>query len=190
MSRTLSSPLAVASALVAMMSAPVLAADYTQAPGSGSTLVFATKYDGEVFTGTFPGFSTKISFDPDRPADGRLDVTIPLARADTGNADRDSTLKTGDFFDIGRFASARYTANGFRALGGNAYAADGTLELRGIKKPVTLNFTWTPGARPTLAGKATVKRLEFGVGGGDWADTGTIPDEVAISTRVVFDPAS
>jgi polyisoprenoid-binding protein YceI len=40
-----------------------------------------------------------------------------------------------------------------------------------------------------LAGKATVKRLDFGVGGGDWSDTALIPDEVAISTRVVFDPA-
>ena len=39
-----------------------------------------------------------------------------------------------------------------------------------------------------LQGKATVKRLDFGVGGGDWADTKAIPDEVAISTRVVFKP--
>ena len=43
--------------------------------------------------------------------------------------------------------------------------------------------------KPVLAGKAMVKRLDFGVGGGDWADTGTIPDEVAVSTRVVLVPA-
>jgi polyisoprenoid-binding protein YceI len=40
-----------------------------------------------------------------------------------------------------------------------------------------------------LAGKATVKRLAFGVGGGDWADTAMIPDEVAVSTKVVFELA-
>ncbi len=56
----------------------------------------------------------------------------------------------------------------------------------GLSKPVTLTFTWTPGAQPVLAGKATVKRLDFGVGGGDWADTKTIPNETAISTKVVF----
>ena len=33
----------------------------------------------------------------------------------------------------------------FRSLGGNQYAADGTLSLRGVSKPVTLTFTWTPG---------------------------------------------
>jgi polyisoprenoid-binding protein YceI len=187
MSRDLASPLAVAAALVAMMSAPAHAADYVQAPGS--TLVFASKYDGEVFTGTFPGFVTKLSFDPANLVGAKLDVTIPLAGAKSGNGDRDSTLQTADFFNVAKFAQAHYTASKFRSLGGNQYAADGTLELRGVSKPVTLNFTWTGGAKPTLAGKATVKRLDFGVGQGDWSDTGTIPNEVAISTKVLLTPA-
>lgn len=181
------SPAAAAAALSVLLAAPAYAADYVQAPGS--TLAFATKYDGEVFTGRLPGFDTRLSFDPADLAGARLDVTIPLAGADTGNEDRDATLRGGDFFDVGQFAQARYTATEFRSLGDGRYAADGTLELRGVRKPVTLTFTWTPGAAPVLAGKATVKRLEFGVGGGDWADTATIPDEVAVSTRVVFAPA-
>ncbi len=181
-------PAAVAAALVAMLATlPARAADYVQA--AGSTLVFASKYDGEVFTGSFPGFSTKLSFDPADLAASKLDVTIPLASAKTGNDDRDSTLRGADFFDVGKFAQARYTATRFRSLGGNRYAADGTLDLRGVSKPVTLTFTWTAGAAPVLQGKATVKRLDFGVGGGDWSDTGTIPDKVAISTKVVFAPA-
>ncbi|HEY5612417.1 MAG TPA: polyisoprenoid-binding protein, partial [Lysobacter sp.] len=45
------------------------------------------------------------------------------------------------------------------------------------------------GARPVLTGKATLKRLDFGVGSGDWADTDLIPNEVAVSTRVVLAPA-
>ena len=187
MSPDLKSPFAVATALVAMMAAPAHAADYVQA--AGSTLAFASKYDGEVFTGTFPGFSTRLSFDPVDLAGAKLDVTIPLAGAKTGNADRDSTLQGADFFDVTKFAQARYTATKFRSLGENRYAADGTLELRGVRKPVTLTFTWTPGAKPVLAGKATVKRLDFGVGGGDWADTEAIPNAVAVSTRVVFEPA-
>lgn len=185
MSSRFASPAAVAASLVAMFATvPALAADYVQAPGS--SLVFASKYDGEVFTGQFPGFDTKLSFDPANLAASRLDVTIPLAGAKSGNADRDSTLQGADFFNVAKFATARYSASKFRALGGNQYAADGTLELRGVSKPVTLTFTWTPGAQPVLAGKAVVKRLDFGVGGGDWADTGTIPNETAISTKVVF----
>jgi polyisoprenoid-binding protein YceI len=170
-----------------LFAAPALAADYVQAPGSA--LTFAGKYQGEVFTGRFPGFATKLSFDPAQLATAKLDVAIPLATATTGNDDYDGELRGDDFFASAKFAQAHYVATKFRALGGNRYAADGTLSLHGISKPVTLEFTWTPGAKPVLAGKATVSRLAFGVGGGDWADTTLIPDAIAVATKVVFVPA-
>ena len=177
--------LALAAAL-SLAVAPAFAADYVQQPGS--TLTFATQYQGEVFAGSFPGFTAKLSFDPAQLAQSKLDVLIPLAGANSKNAERDDTLKGGDFFDIAKFPQARYTATKFRSLGGNQYAADGNLSLRGVSKPVTLTFTWTPGAKPVLTGKATVKRLDFNVGGGDWADTSIIPNEVAVSTKVTFAP--
>ena len=69
----LSSPAAVAAALAAMLAAPLAsAADYVQAPGS--SLAFASRYDGEVFSGRFGDFSTRLSFDRPRPAAGKLDV--------------------------------------------------------------------------------------------------------------------
>ena len=183
----LSSPAAVAAALAAMLAAPLAhAADYVQAPGS--SLVFAGTYQGESFTGRFPGFATTFRFDPKQLATSKLVVNIPLASAATSNADYDGELRGASFFDATKFPRATYTSKKFRALGGNRYAADGTLSLHGVDKPVTLEFTWTPGAKPVLAGKATVKRLEFGVGGGDWADTTLIPNAIAISTKVVFAP--
>jgi polyisoprenoid-binding protein YceI len=169
-----------------LAAAPAVAADYVQAPGS--TLSFATRYQGEVFSGRFPGFATRMSFDPAKLAGAKLDVGIQLAGASTGNGERDTTLRGADFFDAGRFPQARFIATEFRSLGGGRFAADGQLTLRGVAKPVTLTFTWSPGPRPVLAGQATVKRLDFGVGGGDWADTALIPNEVAVATRVVLQP--
>ncbi len=171
---------------LAMLCTPALATDYVQAPGS--SLVFAGKYQGEAFTGRFPGFATTFRFDPKQLATSKLVVSIPLATAATSNADYDGELRGASFFDAAKFPRATYAATKFRALGGNRYAADGTLTLRGVSKPVVLEFTWTPGAAPVLSGKATVKRLSFGVGGGDWADTALIPDAIAISTKVVFKP--
>jgi polyisoprenoid-binding protein YceI len=163
------------------------AADYTQA--AGSSLVFAGSYQGQVFTGRFPGFSTRLTFDPAHLATSKLDVTIPLASATTANKDYDEQMRGDAFFDAGRYAQAHYVATKFRALGGDRYAADGILSLHGVSKPVTLTFTWTPGPQPVLAGKASVNRLDFGVGSGDWADTSLIPDAIAISTKVVLQPA-
>lgn len=177
-----------AAALLALavmgFSAAAQAQQYTQA--ASSTLTFAGHYQGQVFTGNFPGFSTDLRFDPQRLNAARLHVVIPLATATTGNSDYDGEMRGKAFFDSARFPQATYTASKFRALGGNRYAADGILALRGVSKPVTLTFTWTPGARPVLAGTASVRRLDFGVGGGDWADTKLIPNAIAISTRVNF----
>ncbi len=169
------------------LSIPAVAADYVQAPGS--TLAFAGKYQGEVFVGRFPGFSTKLSFDPRKLDASRLEVTIPMATATTRNADYDGEMRGASFFDAAKFPQATYVATKFRALGGNRYAADGTLALRGASKPVTLTFEWTQGANPVLFGRAAVQRLDFGVGGGQWADTGLIPNAIAVSTRVVLKPA-
>ena len=76
-----------------------------QAPGS--TLAFATEYDGEVFSGHFSRFTTTVSFDPQHPEAARLDVVIPLASAGTANPDRDQTLLGADFFNVGKFPQDR-----------------------------------------------------------------------------------
>ena len=173
-------------AALLLAAAPAFATDYVQA--EGSTLAFGGMYQGEAFSGRFPGFETTMTFDPADLASARLEVTIPLATATTGNRDYDGEMRGKSFLDAAAFPQARYTATKFRHLGGDRYAADGVLSLHGVEKPVTLEFTWTPGAQPLLAGKATVRRLDFGVGAGDWADTDLIPNEIAISTRVRLAP--
>ncbi|MUV12690.1 polyisoprenoid-binding protein [Lysobacter sp. HX-5-24] len=160
------------------------AADYVQT--NGSSLQFSGTYQGDPFSGSFPGFRTSFHFDPAQLASSKLDVSIPIATATVGNDEMDPEMRGTAFFDGARFPQARYTATKFRALGGNRYAADGTLSLRGVTKPVTLTFTWTPGAHPVLQGSATVKRLEFGVGGGEWADVSLLPNEIKVATKVVF----
>jgi polyisoprenoid-binding protein YceI len=169
-----------------LLSSSAFAADYTQA--AGSTLGFSGKYQGEAFNGQFPGFVTTISFDPTKLVGAKLDVIIPLATATTRNADYDGELRGASFFNSKKFPQARYTAAKFRALGSNRFAADGALSLRGISKPVVLTFTWTAGVKPVLAGTAVVKRLEFGVGSGDWADVSVIPNEIKVTTKVVLQP--
>src|SRR3546814_11393121 len=78
MSRKLTTPAAVAASLVALMvAAPAGAAAYVQEVGP--TLAFATKYDGDVFTGTLPGFPTRLSFDQAALFGSQLDATIHLA---------------------------------------------------------------------------------------------------------------
>ena len=152
-----------------------------------STLGFASSYDGETFDGRFAQFTTDIAFDPASAA-GRFDVVIQLASASTENDERDETLLGRDFFNIATMPQARYQATTFRKLADGRFVAEGTLTLRGVTLPVPLTFRWTPGATPTLEGTATVKRLAFGVGTGDWDDTEVMPDAVTVTTKLVLRP--
>ncbi len=175
-------------ALVAglLLAGSAVAADYVQT--TGSTLTFSGKYQGDTFNGQFRGFAAVTNFDPTKVNPSHLTVVIPLAGSTAGTPDYDKELHGASFFNIPKFPQATYIATKFRSRGGNLYAADGTLTLRGVSKPVTLNFTWTGGANPVLAGTAIVKRLDFGVGDGDWKDTDVIPDAIKITTKVVFQP--
>jgi len=169
--------------LAALAAGPASAARYVQ--DAGSTLTFAGTFQGEAFQGQFPHFSTALSFDPERLQDARLDVTITMASATTHKDEYDGEMRGGWFLDVVEFPKARFVATRFRRLAGQGYAADGTLTLRGIAKPVTFYFTWKPGDRPVLSGSATINRLDYGVGTkGDWADS--IPKTIDVTTRVVL----
>ncbi len=154
------------------------------ADGKASTLAFSGITQGEAFNGNFRTFDAAIAFDPTQLATSRFDVKITLASADTANPERDDALHGVDFFDTTHTPVATYTATKFRSLGGNRYAADGTLNLRGMSKPITLIFLWVAGVTPSLTGDALVNRLDFKVGGGQWADPSQIGNAVKVHTSL------
>jgi len=163
------------------------AADYTPDPAH-AILGFAGSVQGEDFEGHFGTFSAEIRFDPAALADSRFDVRIDLGSADSANEERDATLKGEAFFAVAAAAQAHYRATNFRALADGRFAADGELTLRGVTRPVTLTFTWTPGNPAVLAGETVLMRLDFNVGGGDWADQDSIANAVRVFTRLPLRP--
>jgi len=187
--------LLVCVALPVFATAPVVApppapATATAAPavfiaGSGSLLEFHSSYDEEAFTGRFERFEARIAFDP-ASVSGHFDVVIDLASAGTENDERDEVLLGAEFFHVLTMPQARYQATAFRRLADGRFIAEGVLSLRGVTKAVPLSFRWTPGAAPVLEGTASVPRLAFNVGTGDWADLELLPDAVGVTTRLVL----
>ncbi len=164
------------------------AQDWTVQPGS--TLGFASTFEGVKFAGAFKQFSARIAFDSAHPQACTLDATITLASADTGNADRDKMLPTADFFDVARFPTATYRGADCTPAGPGRYRAQGTLTLRGVSKPVPLTLQWRmQGAGALLTLDANVPRLTFGVGSGQWADPSAIGLNVAVHGALKLAPA-
>ena len=174
-------PLLLAFALPGFASAT----DYTVQP-AGSKLGFSGTFQGQAFNGTFGKWTANISYDPAKVATSKFDVDVDLASVKTGDNDRDGALPGADFFNVAKFPKAHFVTTGFRQNGADVMA-DGNLTLRGVTKPVSLNVTFKPqGAGATLDVSGTVKRLDFGVGGGEYADTSVIGADVKINAHLVL----
>lgn len=174
----------IACALLALLAQPVVAAEFATRPGS--TLGFTAVFQGEEFAGTFKTFEAKIRFDPDDLAASKFDVTVDLASAATGDKDRDDLLPSSDFFNTASFPQAHFVTTDIHRSGENI-VAEGTLSLKGISKPVTLEVTYSPQPEgASLDVQTTLNRLDFNVGSGDYADTSTIGNEVQVKAHLVL----
>jgi polyisoprenoid-binding protein YceI len=148
-----------------------------------SRLGFTGTLSGGSFEGSFKRFEPEITFDPADLAGSRFRVTIETGSADTLDADRDTILKGAEFFAVDRWPVARFEAARFVAAGPGRYTAQGKLTLRDVTRDVTLSFIFEPAADPgtaVLEGGTTVRRLDFGVGQGEWQDTRWVGDEVTV----------
>ena len=171
----------------AMMSASASAASYAADPAS-SRLEFTGVQAGAAFKGVFHQFSAAVDFDPAAPASAHIEVTIEVKSVDSGDKDRDDTMRGADIFDAAHFPTAHYvtrsvtrTATGFSAIG--------ALTLRGVTKdvPIELKFA-AAAAGTTLSGTAELKRLDFGVGRGDWKNTDWVADSVKVAFSLDLKP--
>ena len=152
-----------------------------------SKLTFVGEQAGAKFEGGFDKFTADISFDPKNLAASRFDVKIDTASVNTQDGERDTTIKTADLFDVKRFPTARYVADKFTDKGSNKFSATGKLTLRNVTKDVPIEFTFeNKGGDAWLKGTAKIKRLDFGVGQGDWKDTETVANEVKVKFALLL----
>ena len=177
--------LVIAALLGSALIEQAAAANWTQT-SSGSELRFLAEAQGESFSGQFKTFDTRLSFDPAALENASFDVRIDLRSVDSANAERDELLVSEDFFAVEQNADARFRADQVSAST-EGFVAKGRLNLRGVERPVELNFSFKQaddGKHATLEGSAILDRLNFDVGGGDWADEEVIARQVKVETIV------
>jgi polyisoprenoid-binding protein YceI len=157
---------------------------YTLDPAK-SSLQFTFLQAGAPNTGRFARFSVSLDFPGADPAGGRLEVTVDDASLDTGDKDRDDTLRSDDLFAVTKFPQARFSAGQIvRTAGG--YEATGKLTIRGVTRDARVPFTFREAdehgvSAGYMAGKTVVRRLDFGVGQGDWKATDQAGNDVTVS---------
>lgn len=97
--------------------------------------------------GRFARFSGEIRLDRARPEGSNVTFEVDAASIDTRQSDRDAHLRSGDFFDVERYPVVRFTSERIAPIADDRYRVDGTLELRGLTKPLTLEVSYLGVAR-------------------------------------------
>ncbi|MBK9586263.1 MAG: cytochrome b/b6 domain-containing protein [Alphaproteobacteria bacterium] len=154
-----------------------------------SRLAFSATQYGQAFEGTF-AFDGSIVFDPDHLDRSLADISIDISSIKTGSDDRDVQAKSAEWFDVEKFPKSRFVTETFESTGANHYMATGKLTIRDVTLPVSFPFSLViekkeHGERGAqMRAELTLKRLDFGVGQGQWKGTETIGDGVKISILV------
>ena len=120
--------------------------------------------------GRFAKFSGEVHLDREHPERSSVRFDVDAASIDTRQPDRDTHLRSAEFFDVEKYPVVRFESDRVRQLGGERYEVTGTLQLRDIRKPLTLAVEWFGVARDPWGGErssfstsATLDRKEFGM---------------------------
>jgi len=120
--------------------------------------------------GSFNEFTGTGFFDAENPAASRLELTIEAASIDTRNADRDGHLRSNDFFDMEQFPQITFVSTAVEAVDDATYRVTGDLTIKGVTKPVTVDFEYGGTAtdpfgndRLGFDGSVVINRKDWGV---------------------------
>lgn len=152
---------------------------------SRSELVFGFKQENVPGSGKFRKFAAQLSFDASRPGATSASIEVDVTSVDLGDASWNAEIQGASWFDTKQFPKAVFTVAGARALGDGRFESPARFTLKGVTRDVTAAFTAKPANGGTLLeGSVPLKRNEFKIGDGLWADTGVVANEVAVRFKV------
>jgi polyisoprenoid-binding protein YceI len=150
--------------------APSLTGTYTLDPAHSRIGFVARHAMVTKVRGAFGSFTGSAVLDADDPARSSAELTVEVASVDTGNAQRDDHLRTNDFFDAATYPQIRFVSTAVERVDDTEYRLTGDLTIKGITKPVTVEFTYTGSAvdpwgneRAGFEGRAVINRKDWGV---------------------------
>lgn len=152
---------------------PAFAATETyQIEKTHADLLFSIDHAG--FTrkhGSFRDFDATLQYDPAKPENSKVEVTVQTDSLDTALPARDKDVKGENFLDTAKYPQMRFVSTKVTAAANQELRIEGNLTLHGVTKPITLLARLNKSApnpfdqRPTLGFSATgsLKRSDFGM---------------------------
>jgi polyisoprenoid-binding protein YceI len=175
----------LAAALASGVFPGVYAVEYTDVNPRASTISFTFNQMGSRVYGTFSKFVGNLDFDTNKPETAHAKLTIELNSIDAGSEDANTELQKPAWFNTAVYPVAVFESTGVKDLGNSRYTITGNLTLRGLTRvvavPVLLKSEKAIGI---FDGELTLKRDDFKIGEGEWADS-VVSNEIDIRFRMV-----
>lgn len=131
--------------------------------------------------GRFQTYTGTIQLDDADLAKSSVEVAIDAASIDTGTAQRDTHLRSTDFFDVEHFPELRFRSTRIEDAGDGRLRVTGELTIRGTTREVVLDAEsagrgkdpWG-NQRIGFVGKTSIDRKEFGLGWNQLLEAGGV----------------
>ena len=146
--------------------------------------------------GSFSALSGTLHEDQADPTRSRIEASIDVSSLNTGDAQRDGHLKSGDFFDVEKYPTMTFKSTAVKQKGKEEFEVTGDLTLHGVTKPVTFAVEGpsTPGKDPWgntrigLSATTKINRKDFGLSWNAALETGgvLVGEDVQITLDVQF----
>lgn len=150
-----------------------------------SEIAFTSKQMGVPVDGKFKKWDAQIAFDPKKPEAGKVSFSIDTGSASFGSAETDAEVPKAPWFNVAKFPQASFQSSSMKSTGPGKFEVAGKLTIKGnvhdVVVPVTLAQA---GATTTAAGSFTIKRLDFKIGEGEWADTSMVANDVQVKFKL------
>ena len=138
------------------------------------------KFEGKYAEGTFDKMDGKIHFDPNDLSNSKFDVSVDVNSINTGKELKNKHAKGDKWFDAEKYPTIHFVSSQI-TVANSAYVVSGELELHGIKKPISIPFTFeNENGKAAFHGKFKVNRGDFGIG----KTTGKESDSTSVEVLV------
>jgi polyisoprenoid-binding protein YceI len=150
-----------------------------------SEIAFTSKQMGVPVDGKFKKWDAQIAFDPKKPEAGKVSFTIDTGSASFGSAETDAEVPKAPWFNVAKFPQASFQSSSMKSTGPGKFEVAGKLTIKGNVRDVVVPVTLAQaGATTTAAGSFTIKRLDFKIGEGEWADTSMVANDVQVKFKL------
>lgn len=169
-----------------LLCADAFAVTYDRVDTARSSIRFVPVLMGTKSEGSFKKFTAQIRFDPEKPAQAQARADVDLQSFDLGLDEATDEALGPNWFDVKQYPKASFVATQIKPLGSDKYELHGNLTIRNQTRPVRfpVSLTRETSAQARLDGALVIKRLDFGLGQGAWAKTGTVANDVTIQIKL------